>query len=64
MKKKLNLQLPTQIFVFFFVFFYSCHLIDDVVKVKVMKFEHSNQKRTTFIAIKGKELLKNQQWVG
>ena len=59
MKKKLAI---TQIFVFFFVFF--MHLIDGVVKVKVMKFEHLNQKRTNFITIKGTELLKNQQPVG
>ena len=44
--------------------FFSCHLIDGVVLVKVMKFEHSNQKRTNFITIKETELLKNQQRVG
>ena len=65
MKKKIKLAITKNIcFFFFFSFFFSCHLIDGVVLVKVMKFEHSNKKRTNFITIKGTELLKNQQRVG
>ena len=62
MKKNLNLLLLKYYYLFYFIL--SCHLIDGVVSVKVIKFEHSNQKITNFNTIKGTELLKNQQRVG